>query len=417
MKAFLSMVPMGLLLGGCLQFAISGNSFDTNGRAGLSTGGASSTGSTTAAASTGGRSSGSPGGTSSSSTSSSSTGTTGGSPPDAGACVAIATSLQNIRGYSGSPANLSSSADFNGDGLLDLVLAPNDGTFSVLFGLADGGLAPAGSPFFVGAAPVWESIGVSIVAADVNGDGLPDVLFVGDSGIDFVPNVAGELTMGQPLIAAPFVGALAVADLNLDGIPDIVEVETAGDSTVNTFLGLGGGEFSKPIRVATLPVTGEYVSPARLFVADGIQDGFPDIGAVAYNGTQLEILVHKSDGGYLNSYYTFASPLAVAPMPRVGAPPDIVVGYDVPGGGAGLLQVLINTGDGTFTMGPIYDVPNTIDQIAVSTISMATVLRTSPPAGASITLPAGTASPGSSENPTADSAPLSLFRWMDSDPW
>jgi len=356
MKTSLPIVVVGLLFEGCLQFSISGNSLDTTAGRG------SSTGSATAGASTGGSSGSSTGSASSSSTSSSSTGTSG-SPP---ACSETASNLQDTLGYpSLSPLTLSNSADFNGDGLLDVIVASNQGgTLSLLLGSADGDLTSAG-PFLQAGC----SINGPIVAADVNGDGLPDLVCVENNGIHVLLNVGGKLTIDQPLIAvAPDVGALAVGDLNQDGIPDIVEVETALDSDVKAFIGLRDGGFSAPIHLATLPVVGQYESPARLFLADLNQDGFPDIGAVAYSGSQLELLVHKPDGGYLNSYYTFPGPIVAAPVPRSAAAPDIVVGYDAEVGAPtfGVLQLLVNAGDGTFSMGPSYDTPNSIDELVVS---------------------------------------------------
>jgi len=351
MKATLSIVAAGLLLEGCLQFSISGGALETP------HGAASATGSATAGASTGGTTSGSTGGASSSSTG---TGTTGGPPPDAGACMGTGSNLQSVASYlKGEPLGISNSADFNGDGLLDLV-AGEDNFWYLLLGLADGGVSPTVLPI--------GGLGSSLVAADVNGDGWPDILNPRSNGIDVLLNVGGRLAMGQALIDSPSLGSgsvLAVADLNQDGIPDIV----AAFSAMNAFIGLRDGGFSAPIYLTTLPVKGQYPdAPARLFVSDLNQDGFPDIGGVAHSGQQLEVLIHQSDGGYRNAYYTFPSPIAVAPVPRAGSAPDLVVAYDSESGAAapGVVQLLVNAGDGTFSLGPRYDVPNFAENLSVS---------------------------------------------------
>ena len=61
--------------------------------------------------------------------------------------------------------------DFNGDGLLDAVVAnQNSNTVTVLLGNASGGFTPAtASPFKVGTAPL------SVAVADFNGDGHADL--------------------------------------------------------------------------------------------------------------------------------------------------------------------------------------------------------------------------------------------------
>jgi hypothetical protein len=75
-------------------------------------------------------------------------------------------------------------ADFNGDGLLDLVTAnQTDNTVSVLLGKGDGTFQPRATTA-VGVEPV------ALVAGDFNGDGLPDLAVV-DSG-ETSPGSAGS---------------------------------------------------------------------------------------------------------------------------------------------------------------------------------------------------------------------------------
>ena len=211
-----------------------------------------------------------------------STRSTGGAQRDAGVCLDIASNLMNTQGYlSGYGATgMSNSADFNGDGLLDVVLADYSG-FWVLLGLADGGAYDPG--------PYPESYAAAvgpIYAADVNGDGSPDVICVGDTGLDVLLNVFGDgrLTPAQPLIAAELglVVALDVGDLNQDRVPDVlVGRKTDSGVVIDAFLGIGDGQFSPAVELASLQdQQGSFDFPtATVFLSDLNQDGFPDVVA------------------------------------------------------------------------------------------------------------------------------------------
>jgi len=113
-------------------------------------------------------------------------------------------------------------ADLNGDGISDLIVT-NRGGNDVLFYLGLGGtkFAPA-RRFFTGTAPVGLTI------ADLNGNGLPD-LIVTNSGSNDVTILLGENgPNGWTLVAGPRLSvgqrpvSTTVADVNGDGIPDIV---------------------------------------------------------------------------------------------------------------------------------------------------------------------------------------------------
>ena len=178
-------------------------------------------------------------------------------------------------------------ADVNGDGKTDLVVAncgcsggffDNSGPVDVLMGNGDGTFKPAVA-YSSGPYP-W-----SVVIADVNGDGHPDLLvanscwcgqdatvavILGNGDGTFQRAVtydSGELTFG-----------IAVADLNGDGKPDlIVENDCATsdcntDSTTGVLLGNGDGTFQP---VVTFDNGGRGVSSAA--VADVNGDGRLDL--------------------------------------------------------------------------------------------------------------------------------------------
>src|SRR5262249_11905738 len=131
--------------------------------------------------------------------------------------------------------------DFNGDGILDLVVAnsgtpPNrqDASVDVLLGNGDGSFQAAGS-FPAGPYPL------SVTVADFNGDGIPDLavanlsnatvsVLLGQGNGSFGPAVGYRVGVGPQ--------GLAVGDFNGDGIPDLA-VANSGSNTVSVLLGNG----------------------------------------------------------------------------------------------------------------------------------------------------------------------------------
>ena len=111
------------------------------------------------------------------------------------------------------------SADFNGDGKLDVALA-NSSTVVVALGRGDGTFnAPASYPV--------STIAVSIVSADINHDGHPDIVAsgagVGSQGTSVLLGVGdGTFHTPQTYNAGGALGDIAVGDLNGDGMPDLV---------------------------------------------------------------------------------------------------------------------------------------------------------------------------------------------------
>ncbi len=135
--------------------------------------------------------------------------------------------------------------DLDGDGKLDLAVADfygpdGHGAIDLLRGKGDGTFAPAGR-IAVGPNPV------SIATADLDGDGRPD-LVVAENGGGQGETVTVHRNLGsfhfapaERYTVGPLPNALAVADMDGDGHPDIV-VATANGIVV--LLNRGGGRFS-----------------------------------------------------------------------------------------------------------------------------------------------------------------------------
>ena len=114
------------------------------------------------------------------------------------------------------------SADLNGDGLFDLVVAPAAGGLRLLRNQG-GRFAPeeaAGLP----AAPAFRAV----LAADLDNDGRLDLAAAGDGGLVALAR-DGEGFRALPLAAAPAgAAALAAADLDGDGDLDLIAAGPAG---------------------------------------------------------------------------------------------------------------------------------------------------------------------------------------------
>ncbi len=241
-------------------------------------------------------------------------------------------------------------ADVNGDGIPD-VLVGNSSSVMVLLGNGDGTLqAPT-------AYDIGSSEPASIAVGDVNADGHPDLIvatsFPGDpnSGGVAVFLGRGDGTFRSPLIfRSGGFGALgvAIADVNRDGRPDLI-VANVCQTPPNCY-------FNNPGSVGVLLGNGDgtfksaisYTSVGNtqgMAVADLNGDGTPDV-VVEGIGTDIGVLLGNGDGTFqpLVGYYPSAGgteALAIGDVNGDGKP-DLVL---CPGG---LVAVLLGNGDGTF---------------------------------------------------------------------
>jgi Flp pilus assembly secretin CpaC len=239
--------------------------------------------------------------------------------------------------------------DFNGDGHTDIAVTNSgDNTVSILLGKGDGTFA----------APVTYPTGndpVALLAADFDKDGQPDLAVVnhGDGTTPSTVSILlGNKTSGKqdgtfaaktdyPVGIAPV--AIASADFNADGFPDLA-VTNNSDNTVSVLLGKVNGTFAAKTDYAT------GKGPAGIAVADFNRDGRPDLAVAnqAEPTNTVSILLGNSDGTFRThtDFPAGSGPVGIVAADFTGVGnPDIVVTDK----GADQLSLLIGNGDGTFT--------------------------------------------------------------------
>ena len=157
--------------------------------------------------------------------------------------------------------------------------------------------------------------------------------------------------------------AAAAADLDGDGIPDIVIFrEWSDDGHVKVYSGLGDGTFEDPAIYSVGEV--DYISWASLVIDDLDEDGAPDIAVMLYrvNTTRSDIwvLLNDGDGTFtIGDHYQIpfcASLMKVVELDGDGLSDLAVVHNDCGASGQqGWLSILYGRGDGTFEKAILHD--------------------------------------------------------------
>lgn len=182
-------------------------------------------------------------------------------------------------------------ADFNGDGKLDLATC-NSGNpvgnnkISVLLGNGDGTFQTPPALYTTGLNPIF------MVTADFNGDGKPDLATSNSHGTISVLLNSGTGTF--PAKTDPSAGTdpngLAAADVNLDGFPDLV-VASGGSNSVTVLLNNTDGTFQQPA-IGTTAVAGS--TPLGITTGDFNVDGKPDVGVANSGNSTLGVLLNTT---------------------------------------------------------------------------------------------------------------------------
>ena len=177
---------------------------------------------------------------------------------------------------SGLPTEVGTSitpADFDGDGQLELLVAGKaTGIYAVQ---TDGKLRKV--DMSVDGADLAEVTAATV--ADVNRDGMPDIVAVGPQGRNLVLMASGDWTFQATTFADPVdtYSQIMAADFNADGVVDLFAWSTTG---AELFLGDGNGNFRATGWATTCPIP----TDGGVAVADVNTDGALDMMCATTEG-------------------------------------------------------------------------------------------------------------------------------------
>ena len=232
-------------------------------------------------------------------------------------------------------------ADVDGDGLDDAVgTGPYSDPFGNLVHVFGGGTA--GPSYLLGSNPNLEDWLGDVAAGDIDGDGLGDIVVLGDDVVYAHRAIgAGAFDDDTWLGGAGETGGdFALVDLDGDGLDDLLGIEA-------WFLSAGGGEFgdARPTGVVGFDVVAADLD------GDGDRDG------VVADGTTVSVL--RNEGGLVQAveevdvraqglYYAYA--VAVADLDGDGDTDLVASSQNVYG-----LAAWLNDGAGHFTFSAAVD--------------------------------------------------------------
>ena len=244
-------------------------------------------------------------------------------------------------------------ADVNGDGHMDLICANGDDNLVVYTNDGSGNfvLAPTLS-IGSGSSPY------AVVAADVNGDGKMDLISA-NNGNNTLTVLTNNGHGGFVLASTPGVGghpfSVAAADIKGDGKLALICANRSDNTlTVLTNKGKGLFGFNATYSVGNPPF---YSGPRCVIAADVNGDGYVDLISANHDGDTLTVLTNNINNiGYFGSNATYT----------VGGGPQCVIAADVNGDGHvdlisaneldNNLTVLTNNGHGRFVLASSPDV-------------------------------------------------------------
>ena len=236
-------------------------------------------------------------------------------------------------------------ADFNEDGITDLVAGRVSSDIVVAIGLGDG--------TFASERPIAAGVGLPVGVGDLNRDGFIDILssIVQPNGTvtaTFILSGNGNGTFAPAMASSLRVDAPAyVVDFNGDAVQDVVGL---GIDEVRVYPGISDFMFGTPSVMRT------GIMPANLVPADLNADGLVDVAAVTQEGRSVDLFINVGGFDFTRTTIPLGHQglgITAGDMDRDGIIDLVASGGDLVGSVAcdwasGFVFLLRGNGDGTF---------------------------------------------------------------------
>jgi hypothetical protein len=263
------------------------------------------------------------------------------------------------------------SGDIDGDGKPDLVIANYQGNSIAIRRNVVGGDSLSIDSFSAEADLGTGFLPVGLVLADIDMDGLPDLVVAHQ----FSPFISVYVNLSSPgsivfegrqdvPVSTGFI-SVAVSDVSMDGFPDLI----VGNRNANTVSVYRNAGIPSAIAFLAEEVFASGAGPVAVSCADWDGDGRPDVGFVESAAATAAFVRNTSSGGFV----AFASPVRVT----IPAAPSALAAGDVDNDGtldavtvsddAGVISLLPGMGvAGTIAFGSRSDVATVADPSSVT---------------------------------------------------